>query len=313
MDLLLLKYFQTVARLGHMTKAAEVLNVAQPALSRTIRRLEAELNVKLFDRSGRSIRLNEYGNRFLAKVDTALQTLEDGRQELLDMTERPTGTISLYIQVASYLIPDIISLFRKKHPEVQFRLLQHDLEIAGDPSFDLCISTSPFRIPGTDSVPILTEELLLAVPTDHKLANRKNVELSELSNEGFISLKPGKRLRETTDALCSAAGFTPRIIFECDDPSMVRSLVRSGLGVSFIPSITWDVSQGSSVVLISIEEPVCTRTIELSWYPDRYMTRAAIYFKEFVQDYFRRLADARSSVSRIVSFQKSHESPPEPS
>lgn len=291
MNLLSLRYFQKVARLENMTKAAEMLQISQPALSKLIRNLEKDLKVKLFDRTGKYIRLNEYGKRFLVKVDEALQTLEDGKTELLDMAERPAGTVVIFIQVGSYLLPEMITLFRQQYPEAEFKLLQHDQEHIAYPAFDLCISSSPFRIPGTESIPLLTEEIMLAVPNDHRLANRESIRLNELSEDGFISLKPGKQLRETTDSLCRAAGFTPRIIYECDEPSMVRSLVRSGLGVSFIPSVTWGGSQGSSVVLLSIEEPVSTRIIEISWYMNRYMTNVATKFKDFVQDYYNQLND----------------------
>ncbi|MNC06646.1 LysR substrate binding domain protein [compost metagenome] len=72
---------------------------------------------------------------------------------------------------------------------------------------------------------------------------------------------------------------------------MVRSLVRSGLGVSFIPAVTWGGSQGSSVVLLPIEEPISTRTIEISWYTNRYMTNVAKKFKAFVEDYYKQLKE----------------------
>jgi LysR family transcriptional activator of glutamate synthase operon len=293
MDFLSLRCFQIVARLENMTKAAEMLQVSQPAISKLIGNLEKELKIRLFDRTGKYIRLNEYGKRFLAKVDLALQTLEDGKTELLDMAERPTGTVVIFIQVGSYLLPEMIALFRQKYPEAEFKLLQHESQPINQ-VFDLCISSSPFRIPGTESIPVLTEEIMLAVPSDHRLANRKRIRLSELSEDSFISLKPGKQLRETTDSLCRAAGFTPRIIYECDEPSMVRSLVRSGLGVSFIPAVTWGGSQGPSVVLISIEEPVSSRTIEISWYTNRYMTKAAHKFRTFIQQYFKESATNNS-------------------
>lgn len=287
MDLLSLRYFQKVARLENITKAAALLQISQPALSKAIGNLEKELKVKLFDRTGKYIRINEYGKRFLAKVDLALQTLEDGKSELLDLADKPTGTVIIFIQVGSYLLPDMITVFRKQHPEVQFKLLQHDQDLSHYPAFDLCISSSPFRIPGTESISLLTEEIMLAVPSDHRFADSESVRLSELSEDGFISLKPGKQLRETTDSLCRSAGFEPKIIYECDEPSMVRSLVRSGIGVSFIPSVTWGGSQGSSVVLLPIEQPISTRTIEISWYTNRYMTNAAKKFKEFVQYYYK--------------------------
>lgn len=151
MDLLSLRYFQTVAKLENMTRAAEILQISQPAISKMIKNLEGELNVKLFDRTGKYIRLNEYGKRFLVKVDLALQTLEEGKTELLDLSERPTGTVVIFIQAGSYLLPDMITLFRQKYPEAQFKLLQQDQEISRYPAFDLCISSTPLKIPGTAS------------------------------------------------------------------------------------------------------------------------------------------------------------------
>jgi len=289
MELSSLKCFQTVARLEHMTKAAEILHLAQPALSRTIRQLEQELGVKLFDRTGRHLRLNEYGMRFLAKVDLALRTLEEGRLELHDLAERPAGTVTLYVQVASHLIPELICAFRELHPEVQFKLVQHDPVNGAPLPFDLCLTSAPCAIPDTASEQLLTEDIVLAVPAGHPLAQRPAIRMSDIRGEGLISLKPGRKLRETTDVLCRQAGFAPHILYECDEPSMVRGLVRAGLGVSFLPAVTWSGSQGPSVALIPIEDARSVRTIDLIWYPGRYMTKAAAAFRDFVRGYFRQL------------------------
>jgi len=291
-DLLALRYFQTVARLESMTQAAARLQISQPALSKMIGNLEKELTVRLFDRRGKYIRLNGYGERFLARVDEALRSLEDGRQELLDLAERPTGTVTILNHVGSYLLPDIIAGFRERHPDTQFRVVQHSEDLPSAPAFDLCIASAPFRIPGTVSSMLLTEEVRLAVPEDHRLAGRASVRLSELAEDGFISLKRGKLLRDATDALCQAAGFTPQISYECDDPSMVRSLIRAGLGIAFIPAVTWGGSQGAAVTLLPLEDPAITRTLEISWYPDRYMTKAAKTFKAYVQSYYSDLVRA---------------------
>lgn len=289
MDLLSLRYFQVVANVQSMTKAAEILHISQPALSKMIKHLENELTVELFDRTGKYIRLNEYGRRFLEKVNLSLQTLEDGKQELLDLAERSVGTIVILVQVGSYLLPDMITKFRELHPGVQFKLLLHDQDAATYPLFDLCISSAPFRIPGTSAEQLLTEDIMLALPSDHRYVERKSIRLDELAKDGFISLKSGKRLRETTDLLCRTAGFTPQIVYECDDPAMVRSLVQAGLGICFYPAITWGNSGGTSVILLPIEDVSSKRTIEISWYSKRYMSNIARAFKSFVQEYYKQL------------------------
>lgn len=289
MDLLSLRYFQVVANVQSMTKAAEILHISQPALSKMIKHLENELTVELFDRTGKYIRLNEYGRRFLEKVNLSLQTLEDGKQELLDLAERSVGTIVILVQVGSYLLPDMITKFRELHPGVQFKLLLHDQDAATYPLFDLCISSAPFRIPGTTAEQLLTEDIMLALQAITDMLNEKSIRLDELAKDGFINLKSGKRLRETTDLLCRTAGFTPQIVYECDDPAMVRSLVQAGLGICFYPAITWGNSGGTSVILLPIEDVSSKRTIEISWYSNRYMSNIARAFKSFVQEYYKQL------------------------
>lgn len=91
MELLQLHYFQTVARMEHMTKAAKELRIAQPALSKTIARLEEDLGVPLFDRQSRQIKLNSFGKAFLKSVDTALSALEEGRREVSDLAGMERG------------------------------------------------------------------------------------------------------------------------------------------------------------------------------------------------------------------------------
>src|SRR5690606_25174153 len=97
MELLQLNYFLTVAKHEHMTKAAQELRIAQPALSRTIQRLEEDLGVPLFDRKGRQICLNSFGKAFEAKVKAALHLLEEGRREIEDLSGLKQGRIHLAI------------------------------------------------------------------------------------------------------------------------------------------------------------------------------------------------------------------------
>ncbi|GAK40550.1 LysR family transcriptional regulator [Paenibacillus urinalis] len=119
MELLQLHYFRTVAQLEHMTKAAEQLRIAQPALSKTIARLEEDLGVPLFRRNGRQIRLNEYGRSFLQRVELVLSTLEEGRRELEDMAGLNQGRIEIAIQDPDR-IGEPLKLFSKKYPNAKF-------------------------------------------------------------------------------------------------------------------------------------------------------------------------------------------------
>lgn len=297
MELLQLKYFQTVARLEHMTRAAEELRIPQPALSKTISLLEKELGVLLFDRRGKYIHLNQYGKTFLTRVDQALGALEDGKQELNDLAGKTFGEVKLAVLAASNLLPDLLASFRKEHPHINFNLIQHFSNSAARPDFDLCISSPPVNLEGNNNIPLISEEIFLAVPAEHPLAKRGSIKLNEVAGDDFISLKRGKVLREITDTFCKYAGFTPHVVFESDDPATVRGLIKAGQGIAFIPAITWGGSTGSSMVLLHIEEPICKRTLSLTYTEERYLPQAARLFRQFAIDYFAKLTfgDSKSS------------------
>ncbi|MFL0252026.1 LysR family transcriptional regulator [Clostridium neuense] len=290
MDLLQLKYFKTVAKFENVTKAANELYIAQPALSKTISHLEKELGVDLFDRRGKYIHLNEYGKAFLEKVNIALVALEDGRREIKDLQGKELGDIRLVFLAASTIIPELLSEFCKLHPHIRFQLFQHFSRDANNSDFDLCISSSCEHKEKNNNVALLTEEIYLAVPLNHPLAKKKSISLKEVSNENFISLKPGKGLREITDEFCKKAGFSPNIIFESDDPSTVRGLIKAGQGVAFIPQVSWGSSVGSSMAFLHIKEPKCKRTIFISWDEKRYLSKASLLFRNFAVEYFKKLS-----------------------
>ena len=126
MDWHQINYFQTVAKVQHITRAAELLSISQPALSRSISRLEDELGVQLFDRKGRNIYLNRYGKMFLNRVEQSIKQIEIGKQEIWDEIHPISGTVSLSFlpSLGISLVPDILSSFQKMHPNVKFQLTQ---------------------------------------------------------------------------------------------------------------------------------------------------------------------------------------------
>ena len=294
MELLQLKYFQMVARLEHMTRAAEELGVAQPALSQTIARLETELGVPLFERVGRGIRLNQFGKAYAQRVERIFLEIEQGQRELAQIADGTQGQIELALSVATHLLPDLLSAFRQRHPAIRFRLLQHEVTTMTQQlsrgRVDLCITSPPLQQSGIASIPLLTEEIRLAVPNWHPLAQRSRIRLEEVAEEAFICLKPEHSLRQLTESFCQQAGFRPQVAFESDEPSTIRGLIRAGLGIAFIPVVSWRGAVGASAVVeIPVEEPLCQRTIGLSWLAERSPSRAAQQFHEFAVHYFAQL------------------------
>ncbi|OPH58911.1 hypothetical protein BC351_21450 [Paenibacillus ferrarius] len=296
MDLLQLKYFQTVARREHITQAAKELNIAQPSLSQTIARLEEDLGVTLFYRHGRNIRLNESGKVFLEHVDRVFMELEKGKEEARKLAGKHHEVLSIAAIHLPFL-PQAIASFVAKQPGVHFRFHQGCYlsmkKLLEAREIDLCISAPQIDIPSVSSAVLLTEEIRLLVPKGHRLAGRGQVRLAEVANEPFISLKEGFGLREATDEFCQKAGFSPNIIFEVEEPRLMQTLVRSGVGISFIPELFGLHETDSETESLTISDPACTRTLSLSWLNRTEQSPAFERFRLFLIQYFNDLQQQR--------------------
>lgn len=257
MDILQLKYFLAAAEYEHMTKAAQSLHIAQPALSQSIKHLERELEVSLFERKNRSIRLNASGKLLQSELRPIIDTLESLPGRLKQIDKEASHTIQLNILAASALITQSIISFKKLYPEVSFRLLQ-DMD---EKDFDVCISCAGSKKIPKDSILLIREKILLAVPNVSEYASSEYISLKQVDKEGFISFSGAKPFRVICDDYCKQVGFKPKIIFESDNQECIKNLIESNLGVAFWPEYSWGKLASNNSVLIKIQEPECSRTI----------------------------------------------------
>jgi DNA-binding transcriptional LysR family regulator len=296
MELLQLQYFQTVARLEHMTKAAEALQIAQPSLSKTIARLEANLGVPLFDRQGRQLRLNAYGRTFLARVEKAFIELSEGRREIEDLAGLDQGSVTLAVSIPR-ILPELLGTFLTLYPNVRFTQFMEStssmkrLLESGD--IDFCISSVPIEGPDIEWQPLMTEDVFLLVPPEHPLAGRQSIRLIEAKDERFISMNAGFGFRDLTDEFCRRAGFSPYIAFEGDEPGIIGRLVAQGLGIAFVPALSLTGISHPKLKHLPIADPVCQRTIGLGRAKRRYLSAAARHFQVFAVDYFHRMSHSQ--------------------
>lgn len=290
MDIHTLTYFKKVAELQHITRAAEELRVAQPSLSRTIAGLEAELGVKLFVRVGKNIRLARSGEILLSHTNRILREIREIREDLAAERGEENRTVTISLYAASKLLPQLVTAFKAEYPSIRLQIIQQDLSKNGEEDWDISIFSSMQPHGGENEVVLIEEELLLALPEESPLARRESLDLREVSRMEFICLHKGKSLRTITDMYCQMAGFEPTVILECDSPETVRELICAGMGISFVPSITWRGMDTSSIVLCPLSFPSCKRYINLGWRRDGRLSPAALLFRDFVRDYFAALA-----------------------
>jgi DNA-binding transcriptional LysR family regulator len=287
MELLQLQYFLAVARLEHMTEAARNLHVTQSSLSRTIQRLEEDLGVPLFDRVGRKLRLNEFGSRFLRRAERALFELEQGKQELNDLSSLEQGTLELAVTTASTL-PNILREFRKKRPDIHFHVqmltTQEMVTLLARGEVDYCLSSPPIEGDDIECQIVFRDPILVAVPKGHRLANRSSVSLIELRDESFVGVKRGYGTRDLIDSVCQSVGFVPKYVYEGDEPARLSTLVEAEIGLAFIPSTARNSRE--DIKYLEVENHELEREIALLWHRSRYISQAALEFREIVVEHF---------------------------
>jgi DNA-binding transcriptional LysR family regulator len=286
MELLQLKYFKKIAETENMTRVSKEIHISQSALSKTIRILETELGVKLFNREGKYIKLNKNGKIFLKYVNRSLQSLEDAKKELDDCNNNAEQDICIYVQAAMFMLPKIITGFNQIYPNIKFHISQKQFNKSENNYDFILYIPSPEEINEKNSMTLLEEELKLAVSKNNYLAEKADINLSSLFNEKFIGLPSYTKLRKTTDHYCKLAGFTPDVILECYDSPTILELVKSGMGIAFVPKYSWGNIEHQELSLINIHSPKCTRCINLYWSESEYISESAKLFKNYIIEFF---------------------------
>ena len=291
MEITQLKYFYALAQNQHVTRTAEQLNIAQPSLTQSIRRLEKELNVKLFKTNGRNIVLTECGKYLQRKIEPLLKTLNEIPEEIQTLTGDRKKMLKINVLAASTLITDTIIRYQKEHPEIRFQIVQNvETEDA-----DITIFTREFfqqPLVSKDSFYIFSEEIFLAVPKTSEYAQRETITLNEMAGKSFISLAGTKGLRSICDRFCLHAGFKPNVVFESDNASAVKNLIGASIGVGFWPEHTWETHEGSGMTLLPISEPKCQRDIIVQLHHDSESHEEAFRYYKYLVEFFEELKKA---------------------
>ncbi len=276
-----LYYFYTVAKHQHVTRAAEELCIAQPALTKTVKLLEEELGVPLFYKKGRNIFLTPFGHHLKERLDTVFAILEELPGELEAMRGEARTTIKLNVLAASTIVTSAIVAYKRQNEETVFQLIQNEEE--GDCDISVTTDTVDFsRLPPFGDRYVLEESIYLAVPKTSVYAKEDTLDLAAVRDEGFVNLAGSRQFRAVCDKFCAEAGFRAKSIFESDSPAAVRNIIGAGAGVGFFPAYSWGRADASEIRLLPIRHPVCKREIILGLHTASSGSKAAEDFFEFL-------------------------------
>ena len=243
MELRHLRYFTAVAEELHFGRAAARLHIAQSPLSQQIRRLESELGVQLFDRNRRTVRLTDAGRLLQSQAAPLLAQADRLEETMRAAAAGEAGTLTVgFVGSATYrTLPTIVRAFRQAHPQVEVKLVElttgPQLEALEAGRIDVGLVRPPVRSDAFVVIPLVEEQLLVALPDSHPLARRKVVPVSMLADEPFVSFprRLGAGLYDDILAVCTAAGFSPTVVQEANEMQTIVSLVSAGIGVALVP------------------------------------------------------------------------------
>lgn len=294
MELRQLQYFVKVAKMQHVTQAAEELRIAQSAVSRQIHLLEQELGASLFIQKGRNLQLTPVGKLFLERIEAILEDIDKAVAEVHHFLDPEYGEVRIGFphSLGVFLVPDIVSKFREEHPKVTFKfrqgvhrnLLRELMRGELDLAFTSPLPQDHAHVTGEV---LLTEELFVILPQNHPLAGEEKIKLIQLKDDPFVLFNEGYSLRPLVWNACLEAGFTPKIAFEGEETDTIRGLVAAGMGVSLLPLLALQEISPLQPAKVKLEEPKVTRTIGMIRRVDEKLPHVAEVFRKFVLRYFK--------------------------
>ena len=274
MNLQQLEYFKVISETKNFTVSSNILSVTQPALSKAISKLEQELDVKLFERDGRNIKITEFGNEFLKYAENALNEIERGKDKLREMKSSKDRTISISSTycIGSTFIPFLISSFFNTKIRVKFNINNKKIDF-GFIAYHEEIS----RYTEIESVLVRKEEYVLIVPKNHSLANKEEVWLKDLEDEYFIVYND--KACDKKISYSEFIGYTPKISAEPTEATVLSGLVAAGAGIAII--INTPILDTSRLSVIKIKDDIGYKSIYMAWNKNAYMNNAKKEFKDY--------------------------------
>lgn len=285
MDIRQLQIFAEVAKHLSFSKAAQTLHVAQPAISIAIKKLEHELDTVLLNRGAKKVSLTPEGEYLLAHAKKMLLQMAEAKLEMRELKGLVKGKVSIAMPAmyASYYFPDIISVFRKQHPDLSIlvkeagtREIEQDL-LNGD--IDLGVVTLDHTSEALEVHPLLDEEMVACVAHDHPFAKAQSITFKEFFKEPLILVRPGYFLRETVDRSAQELGISPNIAFETNLMLLIKKLALSGCGVG--TCLRFVLKDEETLKGVSFNPQVLFR-MGLAWRKGHYLSTANRAFIDFV-------------------------------
>jgi DNA-binding transcriptional LysR family regulator len=291
LDVRRLRVLCEVARRGSFSAAAAALGYTQPAISRQIATLEAEVGAMLVRRIPKGVVLTDAGRLLVERGETILARLDDAEAELRGLAGLEGGRLRLasFASAAASIVPPAIAQFRDRYPAVELSIVMSDPVyslpqlLAGELDLALSHEAVPPSAGGIELIHLFDDPMYVVMPAGHRFADTAVLDLAQFASEPWMLATthscPDSRLFLRA---CHAAGFEPRIAFQNDDYPAILGFVAAGVGVALIPDMA---TRGirDDVVVRALEPPPPARPI-LAALPAGYRSPAAAAMLAVLQE-----------------------------
>src|SRR5512139_972741 len=277
MTLTELKYIVAVAREKHFGRAAEACFVSQPTLSVAIKKLEDELDVKIFERGPSEVSVTPLGEEIVRQAQSVIEQAAAIKEIAKRGKDPLAGLLRLGIiyTIGPYLLPELVRHAIEMTPQMPLMLQENFtvklLDMLRTGGLDCAIMAEPFPDTGLAIAPLYDEPFMVAVPTSHPLAKRKSVSAEELKRETMLLLGTGHCFRDQVLEVCPEfARFSTdaegmRKSFEGSSLETIKHMVASGMGITVVPTMSVPKEKNEHVTYIAFEPPVPSRRVVLAW------------------------------------------------
>jgi DNA-binding transcriptional LysR family regulator len=290
MDIRQLECVVEIVRNGSFTRAAESLHLTQPTISKIIKNLEEELDVRLFAREGRKVVLTDAGQVVYHQAQSIIAAFQNLSLELKEITSFRKGHIRIGIppMIGSSFFPPVMRQFQERYPGLTVQVVEEGSkrleEEVEKGNLDVAVVLLPTNDKLFDSYTFANESVKLIVHPEHRLAQRQEVSIAELEHEDFILFRKDFTLHARVVAECERCGFRPTIKFESAQWDFIGRLVAAKLGISMLPERICKQLPAGQVKIIPMLKPEIPWTLATIWRREGYLSFAAREWIRFTRE-----------------------------
>lgn len=288
MDIRELEYFVTVYELQNFTAAANKLHISQPAISKSIHKLEEELGFQLLDRTQKKVLLTEEGTVFLGLAKDILARMIAAQNTMIEYKNLTRGNFRIAVPplLGAYVFPQLFADFKKNYPSLDMSVIEDGSSTAVDlvrqEEVHVGLIILPPILTDLHSHLITSQEIVVCLPNDHPLSSQSFLTFEQLKDEPIILYNEGFVLRKIILDEYAKYNIVPRVVLSTNQFQTIKALVAKGVGISFLPKNSIKVVNHVTKIPL---RPHLYLEMGLIWKPNKILPLACKAFIDFVKDF----------------------------